>query len=202
MNPEYEVIYPGYVDPNSRRMPEYPDNRVSRQYPRVPSQGNIRQMYPYPRRMAMPRNGYGIPTRSHYPPMYDPRMTHQGAQTGQYRPVGFNPQMEFEMGNHLDEGLAMHVMSKLYYTDRHGEPHNEPKWSIDEIEQATEGWEFHLHVTPFDKWVAFNFFYADTCKVLSPKEAIKVGYYFFFHDEDAPTDKVFRYLEGMGILDD
>lgn len=217
-NPEYNhpeypgrrMIYPGY------NMPE-----DIRRQPRVPSRGIVYPMYPGPRpdvqgmprrRMAgdhlppyppydyIPNRRYPIYPEDMDPNGYVPRM-HTPVSTVD-RPVGFAP-ME-SMGNevHLDEQLAMYIMSRLYYTDRQGHEHTEPKWSVEEIEKATHEWEFPYGTTPWDKWVAFNLFYADTCKVLSSKEALKTGYYFFFHDEDAPQDKIYRYLVGMGILDD
>lgn len=201
MDKDYDEMYPeGRMIPRRMVQPQnyYPQNRT---YPRVPSQGNIRPMPMYVR-----RNGYPIPTRSHYPPQYDPRyvpqMGHQVSGGQRRRLIGFNQMENYDQGQHIDEGLAMYVMSKLYYTDRHGTPHQDPKWTIEEIEQITSEWEFEPGVTIFDKWIAFNFFYADTCKLLSPKEALKVGYYFYFQDEDAPSDKIFRYLEGMGLIDD
>lgn len=206
---EYDNEYPdrGY-DPNMDRRMIQPAEYAREKYRKAPSQGGyIRPMYPengMGRRSGRGKIGY-LPN-NHYP-TYPPMpwyASHQGQMPQHRKPVGFNPAMEYgyDEGEHLDEGLALHVMSKLYYTDRHGQPLNVPKWSIEEIEQATRDWEFNPGVTIFDKWVAFNFFYADTCKVLSPREALKVGYHFFFLDEDAPSDKIFRYLEGMGIIED
>lgn len=212
---EYDNDYPngGYNPDTDRRMIQ-PADYYQEKYRRVPSQGgygNIRPMY-QPNRGFEPRvdnrrggrGRMGYLPSNHYPP-YQPGPWYAGSNgPTPSKPIGFNPAMEYGggSGDHLDENMAMYVMSKLYYTDRHGEAHVEPKWSIDEIEQATQGWEFAPGVNIFDKWVAFNFFYADTCKVLSPKEALKVGYHFFFLDEDAPTDKIFKYLEGMGIIED
>lgn len=210
MTREYDNNYPngGYNPELDRRMIQ-PAEYYREKYQGVPSQGGYTvPMYPNGNYGGMDnRRRMGYP-RNHFPPYppapwYANHGGHQG-QMPQRKPIGFNQATEYGYGygQHLDEGLAMHVMSKLYYTDRHGKPMTEPKWSIDEIEHATAGWEFAPGVTIFDKWVAFNFFYADTCKVLNPKEVLKVGYHFFFLDEDAPTDKIFKYLEGMGVIDD
>lgn len=198
-----------YVEHMSKYYKMYPDGRM---YPveKSPIRDTYENEREYPSRGGVVdyrRGGYSkaIPTRSHYPIYRDPGMYNHVTQQEVYdsgrKPIGFN-QVQDHYGSHIDKGMADYLISQLYYTDRHGNPHREPKWSIEDIEQVTSDWEFEPGVTIFDKWVAFNFFYSDTCKVLSPREALKVGYYFFFMDEDAPSDKIYKYLEGMGLIDD
>lgn len=102
---------------------------------------------------------------------------------------------------HLDRFLAEKVMQHIKYSkDNAAFYYTEPFWSLEETNKLTEDMEFSEGTTQYDIWVALNFFYADTCKVLEPAQAIKAGYYFYFKDEDAPEDKLCRYLQAMGLI--
>ena len=69
--------------------------------------------------------------------------------------------------------------------------------SCEDIEEATRGMAFASSVNKWDKYVAFNAFHADTCKVLDEDEVIKAAYHFWFADEDAPEGKVWIYMCAM-----
>ena len=101
---------------------------------------------------------------------------------------------------HLDKALAEEVMEHIGYTIKDGSLYTTPFWSLEETNQATEGLEFPEGTTEYDIWVALNFFYADTCKVLEPRQALEAGYQFYFQDEDAPDGKLGRYLQAMGLI--
>lgn len=101
---------------------------------------------------------------------------------------------------HLDSETANKVMARMKYTDKDGVLHYQPKWSAEEIDLETCHLDFPNGTTLYDKWVAYNFFYADTCRALSEEYALKAAYYFYFQDEDAPEDKLYRYLKAMGAL--
>lgn len=101
---------------------------------------------------------------------------------------------------HLDEKLAHKVMEHLLYMDKENVTHDTPFWTVDEVESFTGDLNFPKGTTKWDKWVGFNFFYADTCRVLDPRQAIEAGYQFYFHDTDAPENKLYKYLEAMGII--
>lgn len=100
---------------------------------------------------------------------------------------------------HLDEDRANKVIEHLEYT-QDNTLYTKPFWSLEEIQQATSGLEFPEGTTKYDIWVALNFFYADTCKVLNARQALEAGYQFYFNDEDAPDNKLGRYLQAMGLL--
>lgn len=100
---------------------------------------------------------------------------------------------------HLDKSLAEEVMFHIRYAQG-GSTYQQPFWSLEETNQATEGWEFPEGTTEYDIWVALNFFYADTCTVLEPKQALEAGYHFYFKDEDAPEGKLGKYLQAMGLI--
>lgn len=104
--------------------------------------------------------------------------------------------------NHLDKKLAEEVMKHIKYTTKGNTAfyNTEPFWSLEETNQATDGLEFPEGTTQYDIWVALNFFYADTCKVLEPKQALEAGYQFYFRDEDAPEGKFGKYLQAMGLI--
>ena len=103
---------------------------------------------------------------------------------------------------HLDEATAKRVMARIKFTDDDGVLHTKPKWSMEEIDEETCHLDFPEGTTIYDKWVAFNFFYADVCRaeILPISKVIYGAYYFYFKDEDAPDDKLYRYLEAMGAL--
>ena len=101
---------------------------------------------------------------------------------------------------HLDEELSHKVMEHLLYIDKENVTHDTPFWTVDEVESFTGDLNFPKGTTKWDKWVGFNFFYADTCRVLNPRQAIEAGYQFYFHDIDAPENKLYKYLEAMGII--
>ena len=101
---------------------------------------------------------------------------------------------------HLDEELANKVMKHLLYIDKENVTHDTPFWTIDEVESFTGDLNFPKDTTKWDKWVGFNFFYADTCRVLNARQSIEAGYQFYFNDIDAPDNKLYKYLEAMGII--
>ena len=104
------------------------------------------------------------------------------------------------LNEHLNDYSSQKIMKGIKYTDSEGNTHTTPRWTKEEIEIATADLTFPHGTTLYDKWVAFNFFYADTCMVLNEKEALEAGYFFYFQDEDAPPNKLYKYLVAMGAL--
>lgn len=95
---------------------------------------------------------------------------------------------------HYGKQFADHDVSMIIYTDRDGERRDGCHWTADEIERATSGMAFPEGTTKWDKYVAFNSAYADFCKIMSDEEVLRVGYSFFFADEDWPSrTKVWDY---------
>ena len=101
---------------------------------------------------------------------------------------------------HLDEESANKVMEHILYVDRENVTHDTPFWTVGEIESLTKDLYFPNGTTKWDKWVGFNFFYADTCRVLNARQAIEAGHQFYFNDIDAPENKLYKYLEAMGTI--
>lgn len=101
---------------------------------------------------------------------------------------------------HFSEAEAQRVMEGLRYTDKEGKEQTEPKWTERMIEEATKELPFPDGTTLWDKWVAYNAFYADTCRVLSDGEILKAAYEFYFNDDDYELEgsKIWRYMKGMG----
>lgn len=52
-------------------------------------------------------------------------------------------------------------------------------------------------MSPIGTNIALNYAYADFNKIMSPEMIAVAAYAFFFNDEDAPEDKVYRYVEAM-----
>lgn len=96
---------------------------------------------------------------------------------------------------HFDKESAERAISKIYYTTKDETEHNGAHWTMGEILTLTEKYTFKECVTNYDKWVAFNAAYADFNKVLSDEDIIEAGHAFFFDDEDAPCDKLWRYMQ-------
>ncbi len=100
-------------------------------------------------------------------------------------------------GNHYNEAFAMHDVSMIRYIDRMGKKCEGGYWTLEQIENATKGMTFPSGTTKWDKYVAFNGFYADTCTVLDDELIIKTAHKFYFADEDAPPGKIWLYMEAM-----
>lgn len=100
-------------------------------------------------------------------------------------------------GNHYNESFAIHDVSMIRYTDRMGKKCEGPYWTLEQIESATKGMAYPAGTTKWDKYVAFNGFYADTCTVLEEEQTIKAAHKFYFMDEDAPQGKIWLYMEAM-----
>lgn len=101
---------------------------------------------------------------------------------------------------HFCEKTTEKALKGLKYTDREGVEHTEPKWSARMIEEATKDLKFPEGTTLWDKYIAYNSFYADTCKVLSDGDILKAAYEFYFNDEDYThgESKIWRYMKAMG----
>lgn len=69
-------------------------------------------------------------------------------------------------------------------------------WTVDQIEEATKNKNFPSGCTRWDRYVAFNVFWADLCKVLDGEDIIEAAYAFWFDDEDwMPGDnKIWSYM--------
>lgn len=97
--------------------------------------------------------------------------------------------------DHYSKEYAEHDVEHLEYTDEHGTKHYGAHWTCEQIERATSSFSFDEKVTRWDKYVAFNVVWSDTCKVLTEDQAIRVAYEFFFADEDfAGENKIWSYM--------
>lgn len=98
---------------------------------------------------------------------------------------------------HYDKSWAEWDVSQIAYTDREGKKHTGAYWTCEQVEEATKAMSFPSGTTKYDKFVAFNSFYADTCKVLTEEQVLKAAYQFYFADEDWPKEngaKVWAYM--------
>lgn len=100
-------------------------------------------------------------------------------------------------GNHYDEAFAIYDASLIRYTDRNGKKCEGPYWTLEQIEISTKGMTFPAGTTKWDKYVAFNSLYADTCTVLEEESIIKTAHKFYFMDEDGPQGKIWISMEAM-----
>lgn len=98
---------------------------------------------------------------------------------------------------HFCEDSAKECTESISYTDKSGAKHTGPHWTPEQIETATAQMKFPEGTTKWDKYVAFNSFYADLCKVLDEPIILKAAHAFYFDDEDAPKGKVYRYMKAM-----
>lgn len=98
---------------------------------------------------------------------------------------------------HFDEHTAKEAVSHIKYTDKSGIEHMGAHWTVEQIETATAPMKFPEGTTGWDKYVAFNSFYADTCKVLDEASILRAAHAFYFADDDAPKGKVKKYIEAM-----
>lgn len=103
-------------------------------------------------------------------------------------------QHESLYGPHYDRHFADADVEKIRYTNASGEKKSGAHWNMDQILDATKSMPFPQGTTPWDKYVAFNSFYADMCAVLDEATLLKAAFRFYFADEDAPVGKVWEYM--------
>lgn len=99
---------------------------------------------------------------------------------------------------HYDKSWADYDVSQIAYTDREGKKHTGAHWTCEQVEEATKTMSFPSGTTKYDRFVAFNSFWADTCKVLTEEQVLKAAYQFYFADEDWPKErgaKIWIYME-------
>lgn len=99
-------------------------------------------------------------------------------------------------GCHYNEEFAMHDVADMEYTDKEGNEHKGGYWTVDQIEEATKNKNFPSGCTRWDKYVAFNAFWTDLCKVLDGEDIIEAAYAFWFDDEDwmQGDNKIWSYM--------
>lgn len=98
-------------------------------------------------------------------------------------------------GKHYSEESAMRDVFKMHYTDANGKECHGPHWTVEQVEAATAGKHFPDGTTKYDKFVAYNAFYADLCKVLPEEHILKAAYAFWFADEDWKGEgKIWEYM--------
>lgn len=102
-----------------------------------------------------------------------------------------------EKVRHFDEEKAKMAVARIHYADKSGVKHEGAHWTPEQVESATAQMKFPEGTSKWDKYVAFNSFYADLCRVLDEPMIIKAAHAFYFDDEDAPDGKVWRYVKAM-----
>lgn len=98
---------------------------------------------------------------------------------------------------HYNEEFAEYELGNVYYINKAGEKTNKPYWTVEQIEEATRGFNYPSGTTKWDKWVAHNVFRSDTMKSLPDDLALKAGWEFFFDDIDYKkegTTKLWEYM--------
>lgn len=97
--------------------------------------------------------------------------------------------------NHYDEDFAVWDVSQMYHTDKNGDKKYGAYWTIEQIESATSGMKFPAGTTKWDKFVAMNASKHDWGKDYDDAEIIRLGYEFYFADEDWGDDtKIWDYI--------
>jgi hypothetical protein len=100
---------------------------------------------------------------------------------------------------HYNEEFAEYELEHVYYINKVGEKTNKPYWTIEQIEEATRGFNYPQGTTKWDKWVAHNTFRSDTMKSLPDDLALKSGWEFFFDDIDFKKEGTTKLWEYMHI---
>ena len=110
-------------------------------------------------------------------------------------------QHEALYGPHYDKRFAEADVERIRYANAAGEKRTGAHWNADQILEATKSMPFPQGTTLWDKYVAFNSFYADMCAVLDEATLLKAAYRFYFADEDAPAGKIWEYMTAMNYED-
>lgn len=85
---------------------------------------------------------------------------------------------------HFDENTGMAAVEK-------------PRWTVQQIAEATKSLSFPAGTTVWDKYVAYNKFYDGMRNVLSEEQILRAAYVFFFADTCAPKSKVWLYVQAL-----
>ena len=97
---------------------------------------------------------------------------------------------------HYDEHFAIYDVGQMHYTDRQGVKREGAHWTADQIEAATAGMKFPAGTTKWDRFVAMNAAYSDWSKYYDDADILKIGYAFYFADEDwGDESKIWEYME-------
>ena len=98
--------------------------------------------------------------------------------------------------DHYDEAFAMWDVSQMHSTDKSGMKKEGAHWTADQIEAAMAGHKFPMGTTKWDKYVAMNASYHDWNKECDDAQILKIGYAFWFADEDWGNEsKIWEYME-------
>ena len=96
---------------------------------------------------------------------------------------------------HYDEAFAMYDVSKMHSVDKTGEKKEGAHWTSEQIESAVSGMKFPQGTTKWDRYVAMNAAYHDWHKDYADSDILKIGYDFYFADDDWGNDsKVWEYM--------
>ena len=96
---------------------------------------------------------------------------------------------------HYDETFAMWDVSRMHSTDKTGEKKEGAHWTSEQIESAVVGLKFPQGTTKWDRFVAMNAAYHDWRKDYADADILKIGYLFYFADEDwGDESKVWEYM--------
>ena len=84
----------------------------------------------------------------------------------------------------------------MHSTDKTGQKKEGAHWTVEQVESATAGMKFPVGTTKFDKFVALNAIWHDLNKYYEDADIIKIGYAFWFADEDwGDEPKIWEYME-------
>jgi hypothetical protein len=100
-------------------------------------------------------------------------------------------------GPHYDEEFANWDVSQMHSTDKEGKQYTGAHWTRSEIEAATASKSFPKGTTKCDLYVVYNAMWHDMHKLYSDAEILDMAYLFYFADEDAPSGKVWKYINAM-----
>ena len=99
---------------------------------------------------------------------------------------------------HFDTDSAEKAVARIRHTDKDGNLLEGAHWSPQQIEHLTSHMVFLEGTTLWDKYVAFNYFYADLYSVIGNDATLLLAAHaFYFADEDAPDNKLYRYFRAM-----
>lgn len=98
-------------------------------------------------------------------------------------------------GKHYNRFFAEEDVSKLHYTNKDGEERHGAHWTLEQVLEATDGYEYPEGTTEYDRYVAYNAAYADFSKKFDDEQVLCIGYLFFFADEDWKGEgKIWSYM--------
>lgn len=96
---------------------------------------------------------------------------------------------------HYNHDFADYDVSRMFCTGKDGKKYEGMYWTAEQVEELTSKYSFPQGTNKWDKFVAFNAAFHDWCKSYEAEDIIRIGYDFYFADDDYSGNKIWDYMQ-------